>query len=106
MMRSLASGCTFAVVVMAMPAFAQDGGALYSQHCASCHGGGQVTRAPSRDVIAALAPERIVAALETGTMRVQGETLTAEQRRAIAAYSRRPAGSRRGGERGRRRAAM
>ena len=31
-------------------------------------------------------PDRIVAALETGTMRVQGETLTPEQRRAIAAY--------------------
>lgn len=86
MMRSLASGCAFAFVLLAMPAFAQDGGALYSQQCASCHEGGQVARAPSREVIAALAPERIVAALETGTMRVQGETLTAEQRRAIAAY--------------------
>jgi polyvinyl alcohol dehydrogenase (cytochrome) len=86
MMRSLASGCAFAFAVMAVPAFAQDGGTLYSQRCASCHEGGQVARAPSRDVIAALAPDRIVAALETGTMRVQGETLTPEQRRAIAAY--------------------
>ena len=39
-----------------------------------------------RDVIASLPPERIVGALETGTMRVQGETLTPPQRRAIAAY--------------------
>jgi polyvinyl alcohol dehydrogenase (cytochrome) len=85
-MRLLASGCAFAIVAMAAPAFAQDGGALYSQHCASCHEGGQIARAPARDIIAAFAPERIVAALETGTMRVQGETLTAEQRRAIATY--------------------
>ena len=45
-----------------------------------------MARAPARDVIAALAPDRIVGALETGTMRVQGESLTPEQRRAIAAY--------------------
>jgi len=84
MKRSVAAITAYFAIMT--PAFAQDGGALYSQRCASCHEGGQVARAPARDVIAALAPERIVAALETGTMRIQGETLTAEQRRAIAAY--------------------
>src|SRR3954454_22016224 len=73
-------------VLTAAPAFAQEGAALYTERCASCHEGGQVARAPSRDVIAALSAERIVSTLETGTMRVQGETLTAEQRRAIARY--------------------
>ncbi|MGH9144970.1 MAG: c-type cytochrome, partial [Vicinamibacterales bacterium] len=63
-----------------------EGAALYTQRCASCHEGGQVARAPGRDVIAALTPERIVNALESGTMRVQGETLTSDQRRAIAIY--------------------
>ena len=71
------------------PSFSEeqaDGAALYGQRCASCHEGGQVARAPARDVIAALPPDRIVAALETGTMRVQGESLTPEQRRAVATY--------------------
>src|SRR3954464_14379714 len=68
------------------PGFGEEGAALYTERCASCHEGGQVARAPSRDVIAALSAERIVSTLETGTMRVQGETLTAEQRRAIARY--------------------
>ena len=86
MRRPRAAGCALAFVVVAAPAFGQDGGALYSQRCASCHEGGQVARAPARDVIASLSPERIVSALETGTMRVQGETLTVEQRRAIATY--------------------
>jgi polyvinyl alcohol dehydrogenase (cytochrome) len=91
MLRVLvASFC--ASIVTAAPVFAQDGAALYTQRCASCHDGGQVARAPSRDVIAALTPDRIVGALETGTMRVQGETLTADQRRAIAAYLSRAAG--------------
>ncbi len=84
MMRVLTT--VWMAILAAAPAVAQDGAALYTQRCASCHEGGQVARAPARDVIAALAPDRIVGALETGTMRVQGETLTAEQRRAIATY--------------------
>ncbi|MBZ5559272.1 MAG: PQQ-binding-like beta-propeller repeat protein [Acidobacteriia bacterium] len=78
--------CAFVLALLAFPAYAQDGAALYAQNCAACHEGGAVARAPARDVISALAPDRIVSALETGTMRVQGEALTPEQRRAIAAY--------------------
>ena len=85
MTRVLVAGCAW-MSLLAVPAFAQDGAALYTQRCASCHEGGQVARAPARDVIAALSPERIVAALETGLMRVQGESLTPDQRRAVAAY--------------------
>ena len=81
-MRVLVAGCAW-MVLAAAPAWAQDGAALYTQRCASCHEGGQVARAPARDVIASLTPERIVGALETGTMRVQGETLTPEQKKAI-----------------------
>ncbi len=73
-------------LLIAAPVLAQDGAALYSQRCASCHEGGQVARAPGRDVIAALTPDRIVSALESGTMRVQGESLTPDQRRLIATY--------------------
>jgi len=86
MMRVLVAGGVWMSILVAAPLFAQDGAALYAQRCASCHEGGQVARAPARDVIAALPTDRIVAALETGTMRVQGESLTAEQRRAVAAY--------------------
>jgi polyvinyl alcohol dehydrogenase (cytochrome) len=86
MPRVLAFACACAAILVSAPVQAQDGGALYARRCASCHEGGQVARAPARDVIAALTPDRIVAALETGTMRVQGESLTAEQRRAIAGF--------------------
>ena len=86
MSRALVAVCAWVSMLLAAPAYAQEGAALYAQRCASCHEGGQVARAPARDVIAALTPDRIVGALESGTMRVQGETLTPEQRRAIAAY--------------------
>lgn len=67
------------------PAAAQDGAALYAQHCASCHDGG-ATRAPGRDIISALPSDSIVASLETGNMRMQGEALSSVQRRAIATF--------------------
>ena len=72
-------------VVAATPAFAQDGAALYTQHCASCHDTG--ARAPSRAVISVLAPDRIVAALTTGLMRQLGESLTAHPVRNVLGLS-------------------
>ena len=86
MSRIFVAAMAWVSMCLSAPVLAQDGAALYTQHCASCHEGGQVARAPARDVIAALTPDRIVGALETGTMRVQGESLTAEQRRGIATY--------------------
>jgi polyvinyl alcohol dehydrogenase (cytochrome) len=77
----------------ALPANAQDGPTLYAAHCTQCHDGGSV-RVPSRTTIAQLTPERIVAALETGTMQAQGAALTDAERRAIAVFvSGRPLGS-------------
>jgi polyvinyl alcohol dehydrogenase (cytochrome) len=67
-------------------AHAQDGAALYARRCASCHDNGAASRAPARDVIGALTADRIVGALETGTMRVQGETMSPDERRAVAGY--------------------
>jgi polyvinyl alcohol dehydrogenase (cytochrome) len=67
-------------------AFAQDGAALYVQHCIACHEQGAVARAPSREVIGALSVERLIASLETGTMREQGALLTSAERRAIAVF--------------------
>ena len=83
-MRLLA--CAAVVLLFAVPAVAQDGAALYRQHCASCHDGTSATRAPGRDTIAATGATRIVEALETGVMREQGQALSAAERRAVATY--------------------
>jgi polyvinyl alcohol dehydrogenase (cytochrome) len=82
-MRLLAS--VFAVLGLAAPAFAQDGGALYAQHCAQCHDAGQ-PRTPARLALTQLAPDAIVAALETGSMRAQGADRTPAERRALAVF--------------------
>ena len=81
-MRALA--CVWGVIGAAAPTLAQDGPSLYGQYCSRCHDGG-IVRAPSRWVISQLTPERIVAALDTGTMRVQGAERTPAERRAIMA---------------------
>jgi polyvinyl alcohol dehydrogenase (cytochrome) len=73
-------------VLLASAAWAQDGAALYSQRCASCHENAAASRAPSRDTISALSADRIVEALEAGVMRIQGETLSPDERRAIATF--------------------
>src|SRR4029453_3397323 len=73
------------LLLCATPVHAQDGAALYSQFCAGCHDRG-LMRTPTRRMLTGLEPERIVAALENGTMRLQGTDRTAVERRAIAAF--------------------
>src|SRR5262245_16142622 len=57
--------------------------------CAICHDNpaAQATgasRAPTREALRALTPERVYAALTTGSMQVQAQNMTEEQKRAIA----------------------
>src|SRR3989454_9069552 len=68
--------------------FAQDGSSLYRRHCAMCHESGAQTRAPSRDALQQLTPERIVYALESiaSPMSAVGLSRTREERRALATY--------------------
>lgn len=70
------STCVVLFVVLAAPAMARDGGELYGAYCGQCHDGG-IVRAPSRRALSELTPQRIVAALETGSMRVPGADLLA-----------------------------
>jgi polyvinyl alcohol dehydrogenase (cytochrome) len=71
------------------PAAAQapDGAAVYQANCASCHANpGPDSRAPTRDVMATLAPESILVTLTSGQMFRQGSALTDAERRAVAAF--------------------
>jgi polyvinyl alcohol dehydrogenase (cytochrome) len=69
-------------------ASAQDGQGLYRAHCASCHEASAQTRAPSRQTLQQLTPERILDALEaqSGAMIIQGLARTSAERRALAVY--------------------
>jgi polyvinyl alcohol dehydrogenase (cytochrome) len=71
---------------LAAPVMAQDGGALYKEHCASCHNRG-VDRAPSFDVLRKMTPQRILETLEFGSMVSMTHGRTTAERRAIAEFA-------------------
>jgi polyvinyl alcohol dehydrogenase (cytochrome) len=74
---------------------AQNGEALFTTTCATCHDGSANSRAPSPDVLRQRSPAAILDALANGSMRVQGSKLSGPQRRTIAEYL---AGTRLGGD--------
>jgi polyvinyl alcohol dehydrogenase (cytochrome) len=58
--------------------------ALFAQHCAACHVNPAEDDVPTRAAMGTLAPNAIVESLTEGTMRLQGQALTSDQRVAIA----------------------
>ncbi|HEY8026853.1 MAG TPA: PQQ-binding-like beta-propeller repeat protein [Burkholderiaceae bacterium] len=64
----------------------KDGALLFQQHCSGCHTGFLGSRAPSKQVLAKFPPRSIVHALAVGVMRVQGSSLSGDERRAVAEY--------------------
>src|SRR4030095_5863466 len=82
-------GLIAAVLAMTGVAHAQapapDGAELYKRNCAQCHDNG-ANRAPNRDSFKALAADRVLAAMETGSMITMANNRTAAERRAIAEF--------------------
>lgn len=67
------------------PAQAPDGADLYKRACAQCHDAG-VGRAPNREQFRDMLPDRVLAAMETGSMVTMANNRTAQERRAIAEF--------------------
>lgn len=73
------------LLVIAAPAAAQDGRALFEARCVSCHGGSDV-RIPSVASLRERPAASIVEALTNGAMRQQGLDLSPAERQAVASY--------------------
>ncbi|HKE82347.1 MAG TPA: PQQ-binding-like beta-propeller repeat protein [Vicinamibacterales bacterium] len=80
----VAMGC-FVLVAAGGSASADDAPTLYKQLCATCHDAG-VGRAPTKDVLQAMTPERVLAAMESGPMLSMASGRTGVERRAIAEF--------------------
>ena len=80
-----ATGCGSLLVVFAGVVSADDGATVYKQICASCHESG-LDRAPDRDALRAMSPERVLAALEAGAMISMTAARSAAERRAVAEF--------------------
>jgi len=64
----------------------QDGAAIWKKSCAICHQASSETRAPLPEALAKLPRQRILASLETGSMKEQGALLSAQDREAVASF--------------------
>jgi polyvinyl alcohol dehydrogenase (cytochrome) len=78
----LALAASFVTTVAA----AQDGAALYKELCSSCHDTA-VDRAPSREALRAMSPQRILDSMEAGPMVAMTQLRTGSERRAIAVFA-------------------
>ena len=77
--------CLLALVLSGLSTQAQDGAAVYKQHCALCHDA-PAGRVPPVSAIRAMGIPRVLNALEQGTMKAVGDTLTSQERYAVALY--------------------
>ncbi|MFY0687209.1 MAG: PQQ-binding-like beta-propeller repeat protein [Cyclobacteriaceae bacterium] len=59
---------------------------LYNNSCAACHSDNGLSRAPGWIHLSAMTPRSIVAALETGKMQVQGDSLSKEEKITLAQF--------------------
>lgn len=64
---------------------AQDGAAIYKQHCAACHEAPK-GRIPTLQALRGMSVTAILRALNTGTMREQAKSLTQPERASVAVY--------------------
>src|SRR5262245_57405565 len=74
-----------ALVLSAIPLFAQDGPSVYRAACASCHDAG-INKAPNRAALMLMTPERVLASLESGSMISMTAARSASERRAVAEF--------------------
>ena len=71
---------------------AADGKSLFDKNCAMCHNPNADNRTPTADALKRVPYQAILVALETGSMRAQGASLSAVERQAVANFiSPRPA---------------
>jgi polyvinyl alcohol dehydrogenase (cytochrome) len=76
------------------PTGTETGFRTFQTKCMNCHGNPEVERAPSPAVIRQMSPERIYAALTTGPMAGQGQSLSDTEKKMLALFmSGRPLGS-------------
>jgi len=73
------------LLFLAATAGAQDGSAIYREHCAQCHDGG-VARAPQAAALKQMSPANVQFALKSGVMQIQGSTLTQGEIRAVSEF--------------------
>lgn len=74
------------VFVLQDSAFAQDGEAIYTQYCATCHAAPTDLRTPPRAALGSFSANSVYHALSQGLMQAQGAVLSDAQKISVAEY--------------------
>src|SRR5271170_4164838 len=84
----LSAAAAVLLVASCLPALAQQsGGALYAQHCATCHDAGdQQSRVPSRSALQLMSFEHVLRMITSGSMADMAKDRTDDERKAIASF--------------------
>jgi len=88
MRRQLTSALVAAlasVTAGGLAAALQDGAALYTQHCESCHSGG-VAKAPQRTMLEIMSPSSIVRSMQGGVMQAQAAAMSPAEQQLLAEF--------------------
>lgn len=65
---------------------AQEGSQVFISHCLQCHSTTSASHAPAQDALAAIPWQEVVRTLESGSMKVQAQSLSREERIAVARF--------------------
>lgn len=76
----------FLLPAIALCGYSQEGTRVFISKCQQCHAATSDSHAPSPQALAKMPWQDIVKALETGPMKAQGASLTADEKRAVARY--------------------
>ncbi len=85
LLSSLALAFAIAAPTSSMRAQTPDGDTVFAQHCAICHEHPTPeNKAPPREALAQTGPDAILLAMTEGNMKIQGQTISAAERVAVA----------------------
>lgn len=77
--------CVAVLLLAGITAAAQNGETVYKAHCASCHNSA-TPRVPAETALRSMNLMQVLNALQTGVMKTVGDTLTPQERYAVALY--------------------
>jgi polyvinyl alcohol dehydrogenase (cytochrome) len=77
--------CTLMVLMCCPAVFAQNGAALYKEHCAKCHDA-PTARTPPFSALRSMSSNFILRVMETGAMKMEAKDLTSQERVALSSY--------------------
>lgn len=73
--------------------FAQEGSQVFISRCLQCHSSTSTTHAPTPEALKQIPWQEVVNTLETGSMKVQAQSLSADERIAVARFVGKDAGA-------------